>query len=154
VAGWLHRTAVNASIDKVRQDRSRAEREQVAVELAEGVREDDATWEEIETEVDRAINTLPDDLREPLVLHFLEGKEQLVVAAELGMSRWAVARRLDKGVERLRGDLRQAGVVVSVAALAALLSTNAAQAASATVVAALGRLSLAGIQSEAPAAAA
>ena len=66
------------------------------------------------------------------------------------MSRFAVRRRLAKGVDELRDRLKTSGVVVSAAVLAALLSANAAQAAPATVVASLGKLSLAGILPEGP----
>ncbi len=54
-----------------------------------------------------------------------------------------MSRRIESGIEHVRDHLRQAGLVVpTVAMLAGLLSTNAAQAAPSTMITSLGKISL------------
>jgi len=149
VAGWLHRVAVRAALAARREDkaRSRAERE-AACMLPDGAAE--PTWEDIKTEVDLAIDGLPDSLRVPLVLHFLEGKSQTAIAQEFGLSQPAVSMRIKKGIGRLRRRLKQTGFVLSASGLAGLLGTHGGEAAPATLVAELGRIALAGVGSGSP----
>jgi RNA polymerase sigma factor (sigma-70 family) len=146
VAGWLHRVAVREALATRRRDGSRRQTEREAATM----RPCDAaepTWDDIAAEVDQAIDELPERLREPLVLHFLEGKPQTAIAEELGVSQPAVSMRINRGIERLRRHLRRTGVVLPAGALAALLSTHATEAAPPTLVASLGRIALAGVGS-------
>ncbi|MFQ5810209.1 MAG: RNA polymerase sigma factor [Armatimonadota bacterium] len=149
VAAWLHRTAVNAAIDTMRRDRSRREREQAAASIGLG-HDGDASWEDIRGEMDLAIDRLPGKLREPIVLHFLQGKKQAAVAGQLGVSQTTVSFRLKEGIERLRGHLRRAGVAIPAVGLAGLLSTRAAEAAPAPVIARLGNLARLAVKSGPP----
>ncbi len=144
VAGWLHRVAVRTSLALRRRDRARRQAEREAGSMVTD-RAAEATWEDIQADVDKAIDGLPDELREPLVLHFLQGKPQTVIAEQLGLSQPAVSMRIKKGIERLRKRLSQTGLVLSAATLATLLRTQPAEAAPATLIASLGRLALTGI---------
>lgn len=103
------------------------------------------TWREIAPHIDEALAELPEDIRAPLVLHYLEDRSQEEVAAELEVNQSTVSRRLEKGVAELREKLRKAGVVASAALLATLLGQEAAQAAPATLVASLGKMAIAGV---------
>lgn len=143
IAGWLHKVAVHAAIDMLRRKRSRLTHESAARELraAHG----DRSWDEIKGLVDEAIAALPERLRVPLVLYYLEGRKQDEIAAGLGVSQPAVSGRLKRGVDMLRKRLKKAGIVASLAALASLLSGNAVEAAPATLSTALGKMALAGV---------
>jgi RNA polymerase sigma factor (sigma-70 family) len=145
VAGWLHRVAVRSSLALQRKDRARKQAEREAGSMVTDPAAE-ATWEDIQADVDRAIDALPDQLREPLVLHFLQGKPQTAIAEQLGISQPAVSMRIKKGIERLRKHLSQTGLVLSAATLATLLSTQTAEAAPATLIASLGRMALVGAQ--------
>jgi len=145
VTGWLHRVAVQRSLVWIKRERSRLQREQEVANLADHSGEE-ATWEEIMSEVDRAIDRLPGKLREPLVLHFLGGRDQTSVALDLGVSQATVSRRINRAVERIRGDLKKSGFGISAAGLAVFLSTRTAEAAPASLAEALGKLALAGIR--------
>lgn len=79
------------------------------------------------------------------MLHYLEGRSQSQVAAELGINQSTVSRLLRKALTELRERLKAAGVVPSVAALAALLTENAATAAPDTLIASLGKIAIAGV---------
>ncbi|MGD8238919.1 MAG: sigma-70 family RNA polymerase sigma factor [Armatimonadota bacterium] len=149
VAGWLHRVAVNTSITLRRKDhaRRRTEREAAGV-VAHGSAE--PSWDDVKVEIDKAINRLPDTLREPLVLHFLQGAPQTAIAEHLGVSQPAVSKRIKKGIEGLRRHLERAGLIVSAAGLSALLTGHAVEAAPAALTAELGKIALAGIRSSPP----
>ena len=144
VAGWLHRVAVRTSLAMRRKDRARrqAEREAGSMEPHSAA---EPTWEEIQAAVDGAIDRLPDELREPVLLQFLQGKTQTAIAEELGISQPAVSMRITKALERMRKHLGGAGLGLSAAGLAALLETHAVEAAPATLIANLGRMALAGV---------
>ncbi|MBM3476283.1 MAG: sigma-70 family RNA polymerase sigma factor [Armatimonadetes bacterium] len=144
VAGWLHRVAVRTSLAARDRDRARERAEREAGSMRPD-RAAEPTWEEIKADVDRAIDRLPEDLREPLVLHFLQAKPQTAVAEELGLSQPAVSRRVGRAIERLRKHLGALGFGVSAAALVAFLEANTAEAAPATLVANLGRMALVGV---------
>ncbi len=146
VAGWLHRVAVRSAIAMRRKERARRETERKAATMdADSGAE--PSWDEIKAEVDQAIDKLPDKLRDTLVLYFLEGKTQAAVARGLGLSQSAVSVRIQRGIEQLRAHLKKIGLAVSAGGLATLLTTHGVEAAPATLVAALGKMALAGVGS-------
>lgn len=139
--GWLHALATHRSLDRLRADRRRTARER---RYAESLQDGEARISPaFMAEVDRAIAELPEGLRVPIVLHFLEEQTQDAVAERIGLSRSAVSRRLDKGIELIRKSLGRRGVPMGIAALAAGLG-GLAEAAPASVTSALGRMALAG----------
>jgi len=149
IGGWLHTVAVRTAIDMLRGETARRKRERAVALRTERSRPSDASpcgapWAEVRGEVDAAIATLPERLRTPIVLHFLEGRTQADVATELGILPPAVSKRLRRGVQAMRRRLKRAGIVTSLVALPTMLSGSAVEAAPATLVANLGKLALAG----------
>lgn len=142
-AGWLHRVAVRCAIDLARQETARKAREAKAMK-EEAVSANAPPWEEVSGQVDEAIDALPDDLRVPMIRYYLEGRRQEDIATELGVKQATVSKRVDRGTEELRLRMAKAGVTVSGAALVTLLSTNAVEAAPATLSSALGHLAATG----------
>lgn len=149
LASWLHATATHRSKDALRSAaRRRHHEEQVMAHKSSGA--DDPTWQEIGPHVDIALAELPEELRLPIILHFLEQKSQTEVAAELGVDQSTVSRRIEKGVGELRSQLEKAGVVASLALLTGLLAENAMSvAAPVSLQIALGKMALAGISQSA-----
>jgi RNA polymerase sigma factor (sigma-70 family) len=146
LAGWLHKTATTRALMIQRGDAARRNRERKAVEMNGAAKPgDETTWAEIAPYVDEALAELPDELRDPLARHFLQGKTQAEVAEELGVDRSSVSRRMNKGLERLRTVLKRRGVIVTSAALGTLLLSSSAQAAPVALTAALGKMAMAGI---------
>jgi RNA polymerase sigma factor (sigma-70 family) len=143
IAGWLHKVAVSISIDILRQKTARSAREAKARQLRQPAPE--PTWEELKGSVDEAIARLPEGLRLPLVLYYLEGRKQEDIAAELGVSQPAVSGRLSRGVAALRKRLAKAGIPATAPALSTLLAQNAVEVAPRTLSAALGKMALVGI---------
>ncbi len=141
--GWLHALARSRAIDTMRKASVRRHYEEQA--MTEEHEEDVPTWTQIAPYIDEALAALPEEVRLPLLLHFFEGRTQAQVAKALGVNQSTVSRRIEKGLAELREHLREAGVLLSLAVLAALLTAHAATAAPATLLTALNKMALAGV---------
>jgi len=121
LAGWLHQAATNRALNRMRDERRRMIREREAEQrrlaLAEEQLTTDLSWNEIEPLVDKALSEIPEDLRAPVLMHYLEGVTQSDIATALGVHQSTVSRRLSDGLELLRVRLRKAGFVVPVSVL-------------------------------------
>jgi len=144
--GWLHSTATSRSKDAIRRAAVRRRHEEQAMPKSNDAQE--PTWAEVAPHIDSAIDQLPEELRLPIVLHYLQGRSQADVAEELQVSQPTVSRRIDEGVGRLREHMKQAGFVVSAAVLAGFLAENAACAAPAAVLAAVGKMAVVGMSGQ------
>ncbi len=141
--GWLHRVATHKAIDQRRQEASRRRRErQYAV--AEKPHAELTEWKDVSPHVDVALRELEPQLREVLILHFLEGRTTREIAAARNISQATISRRIGAGVEQLRAKLRRRGILVAVGALSALLGDNAVQAAPLPLLAELGKMAIVG----------
>jgi RNA polymerase sigma-70 factor, ECF subfamily len=140
--GWLHGVALKRSRQAIRKD-ARRQRHEARV-LPPSDASGESHWNQISPLVDVALNKLPDELREPLVQHFLLGRTQAQVGANLHINQSTVSRRLQEGIERLREHLRQTGVVCGVAVLSTSLAGNARAAVPARLSASLAKMALAG----------
>ena len=142
VAAWLHRVAWNRACDVVRRETTRKRVEDAMAEAWHTDRE--ATWADIEPHVDASLNELPNELRDVLVLYFLEGQTQAEVAQHLGRNQATVSRAIERSISAMREALRSRGVIAG-AGLVALLAAQPVQAMPVAVQASLGKLSLTGI---------
>jgi RNA polymerase sigma factor (sigma-70 family) len=142
VGAWLHRVAWNRACDAVRRESTRKRVEEAMAETWHTDRE--ATWPDIESHVDASLNELPNELREVLVLYFLEGRTQAEVARHLGKNQATVSRAIERGISAMREALRSRGVIAG-AGLVALFTAQSAQAMPVAVQVSLGKLSLTGI---------
>lgn len=149
LGGLLHSLATNEAINRLKARSRRTKREQRYASNAPV--DPGPQWEDISNLVDEAIAQLPERLQYPLVAHFLEGRTQVAIAQELSLDESTVRYRIRKGIGLVRTFLKKRGVTITTAALATLLSSNAAQAAPATLCATLGKIAIAGAHS-APAA--
>ncbi len=109
VASWLFGVAQRVAI---RGKRSAARRHALHQLVAERTSEsylpaeDDPDWEILHEEVDG----LPDRLRAPIVLCYLQGLTYTAAAHQLGLSETALRGRLARARERLRRRLTRRGV--------------------------------------------
>src|SRR5690606_30920487 len=103
VAAWLHSVATNRSLDKLKTAarRKRREHEYGAILHTHASIE----WNDLYEHIDRLIADLPEDLRAPLVAHYLQGRTHAELAEEMNLSRPAVTRRIRRAVEHLRAGL-------------------------------------------------
>ena len=165
VASWLHRTTLNRSQEILRSERARKHREAAAAAamVASAAAACAATTEstsdsaQLIAHVDEAIASLPDDLRVAVTEHFLCGRSQVELAAEVGVNQSTISRRIDAGLQRLRERLSARGVTAVAMAALPMLLTDLARGGGAfgeaalavapgTVRAALTKIGLAGIR--------
>jgi RNA polymerase sigma factor (sigma-70 family) len=121
LAGWLFQVARRAALNvrAAAESRRRFERQRI-VEVESG-RGEDPDQAETYRLLDEELAELPERLRVPLVLRYLEGKTLDEVARILGCSRPAVRKRLMRGEGILRERLSCRGLTVGAGAVAGLL---------------------------------
>ncbi|MCC6794833.1 MAG: sigma-70 family RNA polymerase sigma factor [Candidatus Hydrogenedentes bacterium] len=149
LGGWLHTVATRRALDWRKCEARRLRRD---TEYAETAQPDSAIhdWDDVQGFVDDAIASLPDLLREPVVLHFLEGQNHRQIAKRLGVPRRTISSRIALGIKQVREHLTRRGVVVTSAALGVAIRIEAMPM---TLVESLGRMALAGGTAAIPAAA-
>lgn len=151
LVGWLHQAATHRALNRMRGERRRRVHEQQAGldrvnQLSDSIGTSaDLTWNEIAPLVDQALAELPEQLRTPILMHYLEGATQADVANSLGVHQSTVSRRLAEGIESLREKLRKARFVVPIAALMSGFATQSALAAPPALVSSIGKIGLAGV---------
>lgn len=144
VAAWLHRVAWRKACNALRGESRRRRHEQQVPAAWPSEAGAEATWEELEPQIDAALSDLPEALKELLVAHYLEGCTQQALSERAGVSQSTVSRQLETGIQELRRLLRNRGVLCGTG-LAALLSMQSGQAAApATLGGSLGKLALSG----------
>ncbi len=141
LGAWLHGVATKRSLQYIRTDNRRRQREnRFAAKQSDHAK---IEWNDIYEYVDEAIAELPEKLRVPLVMHFLESESKAGIARATDISARAAAFRIEKGLEQVRKTLKRRGLSISTMALGALMVANIAEAAPPSLVASLGKLAIA-----------
>jgi RNA polymerase sigma factor (sigma-70 family) len=117
--GWLYEVSRRTSFKLLRSTRRRTAREREASTMT---RPNDAVWR---SELDAALASLPAQLREAIVLRYLEGRSQTEAARAAGCPQGTLGWRAMEGLNRLRTLLSRRGAVLTSAALVALLAQEA-----------------------------
>jgi RNA polymerase sigma factor (sigma-70 family) len=115
LAGWLHKAARDTAITLLRARARRLRREEAAA-MRPAVQKS-GTPESLREEIDHGIARLPTQLREAVIVCYLEGHRQEEAARRLGCSQGTLSRRAADAVERLRALLVRRGVAVTSAVL-------------------------------------
>jgi len=110
LASWLHGVAHRVALKAKAQAATRGLHERQAG-TSEAVLPDEATWGELRTVLDAELGRLPERLRLPLILCYLEGRTQNEAASQLGWSKSTLIRRLDEARAVLGRRLTRKGVV-------------------------------------------
>jgi RNA polymerase sigma factor (sigma-70 family) len=123
LGGWLHRTATHVAMTTREAMVARQRREhEVAMSAQPDLLE---ASNELVAELDAAVQSLPDGLRKPLVMHYFERLPVCDLAERLGMTADATAMRLSRARERLRTMLGRRRVVSTAIILSLLNSVRA-----------------------------
>jgi RNA polymerase sigma factor (sigma-70 family) len=129
VGNWLYGVAYQTA-RKARATRARRHaRERQVTAMPEREAPRPGPWRELRPLFDRELRRLPDNYRAVLVLCDLEGKTRKEAARLLGWPEGSVCGRLARARQLLAGRLARQGVTLPAAALAAVLTENAAPAA-------------------------
>lgn len=148
LSAWLYQVARHAAIDLIRREAARQAREQLAFQMSAfnpANSESTPAWNEIEPLLDEAMEALDIPDRTALLLRYFENKSLREVGEVLGASEDAAQKRVSRAVDRLREHFEKRKVTVGAAALTALLSANAIQAAPSALALNIASASLAGL---------
>ncbi|HKB04775.1 MAG TPA: sigma-70 family RNA polymerase sigma factor [Gemmataceae bacterium] len=121
LAGWLHQVA-HRTARKLRAARAaRHGREGELFDVPAGESPAEFVWRELRPIFDEELNRLPDKLRLPAVLCFLEGHSKGEAARALGWPEGTLSGRLHRAREKLRRRFAARGLTLSAGALAVAL---------------------------------
>src|SRR5262245_59460078 len=134
LAGWLHKVARDCACQVMRDRARRARREEAHARMRTIPH---ANERELREELDAALVRLPADLREAVVLRYLEGRDSEEAARLAGCNENTLRWRSMKGLDRLRNILAQREILFSVSALTAFMMSEATATASTASLAAL-----------------
>jgi RNA polymerase sigma factor (sigma-70 family) len=134
LANWLYGVAYQTATKARATAARRRARERQVREMPEPAAPQQDLWQDLRPLLDRELSRLPNKYRVPVVLCDLEGKTRKEAARQLGCPEGTVAGRLARARALLAKRLARRGVALSAAALAALLSRNAAAGVPATVL--------------------
>lgn len=109
---WLHTVASNAAL-QLRRSRLRASRREQQVQPVT----EDSVLSELLGMLDEELQRLNAEDREAIVLCHLQGLTQDEAAGLLGVSKSTLRRRLNRGMETLRGRFRRRGLLVPMFAV-------------------------------------
>jgi RNA polymerase sigma factor (sigma-70 family) len=126
VANWLYGVARQTALKARATAARRKGRERQVAEMPEPAAVEQDLWRDLRPLLDEELSRLPDKYRAVIILCELEGKTRKEAARELRWPEGSVAGRLVRARAMLAKRLAQRGVALSVGALAAVLSGNAA----------------------------
>jgi RNA polymerase sigma factor (sigma-70 family) len=133
LAGWLCRTARNASANALTVQRRRREREQQYMQTTQAqltdCEKESEVWSQIQPLLDAAMGQLGRKDHDALVLRFFEGRSFREVSAALGTSEAAAKMRVNRALGKMRTFFSKRGLTFSTAAIAGAVSGNSLQAA-------------------------
>jgi RNA polymerase sigma factor (sigma-70 family) len=135
LAGWLYKTSHHLALKVLRASSRRSRRESRAAPRRAASPLSEITGQELLAVLDEELLRLPESLRAPLVLCYLEGATRDEAAHHLGCGLATLKKRLERGRERLHGALIGRGLSLSAVLLGSMVAQNAAGAAAITLLA-------------------
>lgn len=137
VAAWLYKATRYTALNARRAQTRRRRHETKAAHMAHATHTPTQPWIRVEPLLDEAIARLNANDRNAVVLRYLERRSLAEVGHALGISESAAHMRVQRAVEKMRAFFGRRGVTLTAAALGIVLSAQATQAASTTLVASL-----------------
>jgi RNA polymerase sigma factor (sigma-70 family) len=128
LSSWLRSVASRVAA-KVKRDgarRSRRERKSQKAAMADAAAE--ISWREVQAALDEELQRLPERLRAPLILCYLDGRTREEAAQQLGLTLACLHGRLERGRKVLCDRLTRRGVTLSATLTAVLLGQGVARA--------------------------
>jgi RNA polymerase sigma factor (sigma-70 family) len=130
LSGWLYRTTRFVTARALTSEQRRRRREQEALTMQSSI-PSDSSWLRLGPQLDDALARLGETDRNAILLRYFEQQSLRDVGLALGLSEEAAKKRVARALEKLRRTLSRHGAEISAAALAAGLTKEAAEAASA-----------------------
>src|SRR5688572_10668115 len=110
IGGWLHRCAVNVSVDMNRRRSARQKYEHAAAaEQPVGLENVQVELAELREHLDAALEKLDPEQRELIIQRFFVGRPQVEMAEEVGVSPSTMTRRIESAISAMRDHLQRMG---------------------------------------------
>lgn len=136
LSSWLFAATRNASLNHMRDEIRRKQREQKAHEenaaLVEGSAE--LNWEQLRPVLDETLDGLRESDREAMLLRYMENRPFAEIGVRLQLSENAARMRVERALGQLRDGLARRGIKSTAAGLATVVSGYAAAPAPAAVI--------------------
>ena len=131
LVGWLYTTTRLMALRANRTEQRRQAREQEAYAMNELLQDDspESDWNQLRPVLEDAMHELDDKDRHAVLLRFFQNRTLDEVGVALNLYENAARMRVERALDKLRGKLARRGITATAAALAALISANAVQAA-------------------------
>jgi RNA polymerase sigma factor (sigma-70 family) len=126
---WLHGVARRVAANLRRERERRQRRERHAFTPVPSTPPAETSWREVQAVLEEELHGLPERLRLPLILCYLDGLTRDEAARRLNVSPGCLHGRLERGRRRLHDRLAQRGFTLSTAFLAAALGEGVSRAA-------------------------
>jgi RNA polymerase sigma factor (sigma-70 family) len=128
LASWLHRVASRVAAHMRRECVRRCKRERRNQGLAVRDPAAEVSWREVQAVLDEELERLPERLRAPLTLCYLDSRTRDEAAGQLGLSVACLHGRLERGRKALCERLARRGVTLSAALLATAMGEGVSRA--------------------------
>ncbi|MBX3744852.1 MAG: sigma-70 family RNA polymerase sigma factor [Verrucomicrobiae bacterium] len=131
LSGWLFRAARLVTLDLIRAERRRRQRETQACKMHEADQSPlnpDGTWtrwREMAPHLDECLNRLGEADRHAVLLRFFENRSLREVGGALGIAEDAARKRITRALARLQSLLLRQGARIEPEALPAVLEAHA-----------------------------
>ena len=137
--GWLHRVATRKALDQIRKDKIRSKHESCySNKTLTGIE----NWKDLSPFVDEEVDKLDEQTRQILIAHYYSGQTTRQIGHALGLSQATISRKIHTGLDMLRIQLKNKGLLVAAASLGTLLLEGTAQAAPAALISELGKITM------------
>ena len=146
LVGWLYTTTRLIALRVNRTEQRHKAREQEAYTMNELLHDDApaSDWNQLRLVIEDAMGELDDKDRHAVLLRYFQNKSLIEVGVALNLTDNAARMRVERALDKLREKLARRGIATTAAALAAMVSANAVQAAPAGFVATLSATAIAG----------
>src|ERR1035441_3042454 len=146
LVGWLYTTTRLMALRVNRTEQRRAAREQEANTMNELLHDDTPPldWSQLSPVIEDALHELSETDRHAILLRFFPNKSLNEVGAGLNLTENAARMRVERALDKLRGQLARRGITTTEAALGAVVSAHAVQSAPAGFAAKISSAAIAG----------
>jgi RNA polymerase sigma factor (sigma-70 family) len=120
LSSWLYGTAHRLTRNYILRETGLRARERRAAKPE--LREVDQAWHDLQSILDDEVRKLPESLRGPILLCYIDGRTRDEAARQMGLSVATLSRRLEKGRSLLRCRLERRGIAPALALTAFAVS--------------------------------
>lgn len=143
LAGWLYRATMIECAEALRREHSHEQKMKRISENTLTGAEGESVWREALPLLDEAIDALPEEDRELILLRFFERKSFREIGESLGKTEAASQKQAERALRKISRSLGRKGAAISAALLASGLMARVAEAAPSALAATISQGALA-----------